>query len=138
MASVSALSYRDSDYTKPPLSHFSSYSGRKPPVEPPGSRHHSINPIQRQALWGKRSTRAAALGHLTRLGSNACLLLRHPRDLRGPSCVSGSQEKHINTRNVTTIRTRENTHHAGMAQHRAGRLVITPRCELAEKPGHCG
>lgn len=78
---------------KPPLSHFSSYSGRKPPAKlsPPGNCHHSINPIQRQARWGKRATRAAALGHLTRLGSNAWLRLRHPRDLRGPRACWGAE-----------------------------------------------
>lgn len=142
MASVTELSCRDSDWStkrhKPPLSHSSSYSGRKPPVKPPGTRHHSINPIQRHASWGKRSTRAAALSHLTRLGSNACLLLRHPRDFRSPSMVLGSWEKHRNTINERAVRSWEDTHHADMTLHRVGRLVITPRCEITEKPGHYG
>lgn len=54
-----------------------------------------IKPIQRRAPWENRPTRAAALGHLTRLGSNACLLLQDTRDLWGwyvCLCVLGNTE----------------------------------------------
>lgn len=57
-------------------------------LQPPGNQR-PIKPTQRRALWEKRSTRAAALGHLSRLGSHACLLLRDTMDLWRPLSVFG-------------------------------------------------
>ena len=71
-----------------------------------------IKPNRRRAPWENRPTRAAALGHLTRLGSNACLLLQDTRDLWGWCvclCVlENTEDTHTHTHTHTHTRWRKN------------------------------